>query len=67
MKSREGVVFLLSSFLLVMLLCSTYRLARTVLVRLNLAQGGNEPVIVVLLLFHGLSSFLSSSIHEIKD
>ncbi len=67
MKSREGVVFLLSSFLLVMLLCSTYRLARTVLVLLNLAQGGNEPVIVVLLLFHGLSSFLSSSIHDIKD
>ena len=67
MKSREGVVFLLSSFLLVKPLCSTYRLARTVLVLLNLAQGGNEPVIVVLLPFHGLSSFLSSSIHEMKD
>lgn len=67
MKSREGVVFLLSSFLLVMMLCSTHRFARTVLVLLNLAQRGNKPVIVVLLLFHRLSSFLSSSLHEMKD
>lgn len=53
-KSLECIVFLLPSFLLVIMMLCMYRFTRTVLILLKLIQGGNKSVIAVHLLLYRL-------------